>query len=467
MKHYFYEILILFFLFSLTNTATATENEPDHGQSSVKLYSYPTICPSSKDYKVRINGEEAFVYYTSAGSFVALEGEGKIKVEIQTQFPAESIEVFPKRLGIEPEVKVHSIQFEMDAPGKVLCEIPEMEQLFIYADSLDPEKPDPEDENVHYFKEGQVYEVGLLKLKDNQTLYIEGGAVVRGSIHATSAKNVKIAGRGVLDHGYFDGIRGRPRFVLYEDCLQSSIEDIIMIEPSSWMITLYHSDGIHINNIKQLGEGHGSDGVDIVGTDNVLIENSMMRNGDDVIVIKSFDRPQYSETKLNTWDGVKNVLVRNCAVQPNGGGQAFEIGHELTLGPIQNILYENCDVMGVHGFGGVFGIHNSDDAHIKNIMYENIRVDHYYDKLVDFRIVKSRWTHDEDRGSAENIVLKDIDVTVSVYNPGYSISVIGGYDENHMIKNVTFDNFRMNGEKILNADQMDLYVKQAEKIEFK
>ncbi|MGC9344186.1 MAG: hypothetical protein ACP5E3_15900, partial [Bacteroidales bacterium] len=170
MKHYFYEILILFFLFSLTNTATATENEPDHGQSSVKLYSYPTICPSSKDYKVRINGEEAFVYYSSAGSFVALEGEGKIKVEIQTQFPAESIEVFPKRLGIEPEVKVHSIQFEMDAPGKVLCEIPEMEQLFIYADSLDPEKPDPEDENVHYFKEGQVYEVGLLKLKDNQTL---------------------------------------------------------------------------------------------------------------------------------------------------------------------------------------------------------------------------------------------------------------------------------------------------------
>lgn len=437
-------------------------------QSNVVTYDYPNMCPSSKDYKVKINGEEVFAYYTSAGTFVAFEADDSVHVEIWSRVPVKEVNVFPKRYGIEPNTgHHHKIEFDMPAPAKLLLETEGLEQLFFYADPTSKTKPDPNEERVHYFKSGQIYEVGHLHLKDNETLYIEGGAVVRGSIWATSVRNVKISGRGVLDGGYYKGVKNRPRFMLMQDCRDVSIEDIIMIEPQSWMITLYHSDGVHINNIKQLGEGHGSDGIDIVGSDNVHIENCMLRNGDDCVVVKSFSRPQYAEDKLNTWDGVKNVLVTGCAVQSNGGGQAFEIGHELTKGPIQNIKFIDCDVMGVHGQGGVFGIHNSDDAHIKNVTYEKIRVDHFYNKLVDFRIIKSRWTKDEGRGSVENILLKDIDVAVSIYNPGYSISLIGGYDENHKIKNITFDNFRLNGEKVLNADQLDLYVKQADGVVFK
>jgi len=445
----------------------AANDKPEQDDVRVRTYTYPRICPSSDEYRLFVNGEEVFVYYTEAGSFAAFDAEGILDIEIQTSMPVKEMEILPLRLGIEPEIGVHSIKFQMEAPGKLLCEIPEREQLFIYANDMDTEKPSPGDKNVIYFKEGQVYETGLLRLEDNQTLYIEGGAVVRGSVHATSARNVKIAGKGVLDHGYFDGVRGRPRFVLYEDCLNSSIEGIIMIEPNSWMVTLYHSSNIQINDLKQLGSGHGSDGIDIVGTDNVLIENSMLRNGDDCIVVKSFERPQYAETRLNTWDGVQNVMVRNCALQSNGGGQAFEIGHELTKGPIMNIRFTNCDVMGVHGQGGVFGIHNSDDAHIQNVIYEDIRVDHFYNKLVDLRIIKSRWTKDEDRGSASNIHFKNIDIRESIYNPGYSISLIGGYDENHKITNVTFENFVLGGKKIMNADEMDLYIKQAEGVVFK
>ncbi len=471
LKFTFYSFLSL----GLMLNAYANEN-PDksgkefsriHSESGIVKYEYPHICPASKDYKVMINGEELFVYYTSAGSFVAFESKEEVEVEIWTKTPVEDANIAPNRLDIEPEFKEHAITFTMPAPEKIMVEIEGMEQLFIYANDIEENKPDPEDENIHYFKGGQIYEVGELVLNDNETVYIEGGAVVRGNIRSTSAKNVKISGCGVLDHGYYRGIRPRPRFVLFEDCQNVTIEDVIMIEPESWMITLYISDGVNINNIKQLGAGHGSDGVDIVGTNNVHVHNSMLRNGDDCIVIKSFKRAQYAENVLNEWTGVNNVLVTDCAVQSNGGGQAFEIGHELTRGPIQNIKYQNCDVMGVHGQGGVFGIHNSDHAHIENVMYENIRVDHFYNKLVDLRIVKSRWSHDEERGSAENIYFKDIDVKVSIYNPGYSISLIGGYDQNHRIKNVTFDNFRLDGKKITSADQLDLYLKQAEGVRFK
>jgi hypothetical protein len=433
---------------------------------NIRTYNYPTIAPESRDYRVRINGQDAFAYYTSAGTFVAFESDADVEVEVWSHIPAGTVDVYPKRYNIEPEIDGHYIRFTMPVNSKLLLEAPDKEQLFFYADKPVDSKPDPDAEGVHYFREGQIYEAGEIVLGDDEMVYIEGGAVVRGNIRATSARNVKIAGKGVLDHSYYAD-RQRRRHILLEDCLDANINDIIMIEPQTWMITLYHSDRVTIDGIKQLGAGHGSDGVDIVGTDNVMIRNSMLRNGDDCVVVKSFKRPQYVEATLNEWDGVTNVMVTGCAVQANGGGQAFEIGHELMRGPIQNIVFIDNDVMGVHGQGGVFGIHNSDHAHIQNVRYEKIRVDHFYNKLVDLRIIESRWTRDENRGSAQNILFKDIDVTTSIYNPGYSISLIGGYDENHKIKNVTFDNFRLDGVKVTHADQLDLFLKQTENIVFK
>jgi hypothetical protein len=66
-----------------------------------------------------------------------------------------------------------------------------------------------------------------------------------------------------------------------------------------------------------------------------------------------------------------------------------------------------------------------------------------------------------------NIVFRNIDVTQSIYNPGYSMSLIGGYDSQHTAENIIFDNFRLNGVKVTNADQLELYIKQAKDIRFK
>jgi hypothetical protein len=50
---------------------------------------------------------------------------------------------------------------------------------------------------VLFFKAGQIYEIGELALQDNQTLYIEGGAVVKGCLRTIGAQNVTVRGRGV------------------------------------------------------------------------------------------------------------------------------------------------------------------------------------------------------------------------------------------------------------------------------
>ncbi|NJK86230.1 MAG: hypothetical protein HC906_09920 [Bacteroidales bacterium] len=149
------------------------------------------------------------------------------------------------------------------------------------------------------------------------------------------------------------------------------------------------------------------------------------------------------------------------------GGQALEIGHELRTSTIKNVRFIDCDILGVHGYGGVFGIHNADRATVTDILYENIRVEHHYNKLIDMKVVKSMWGKDEERGQIRNIVFRNIDVAISQYNPGYSPSLIGGFDSKHTVENVTFENFRLNGKLVRSADELDLYVKQAHKITFK
>ena len=92
--------------------------------------------------------------------------------------------------------------------------------------------------------------------------------------------------------------------------------------------------------------------------------------------------------------------------------------------------------------------------------------DFVFEKL-NFAIIKSRYFKHEERGKIQNVMFRNIDVTVSTYNPGYSISTIGGYDANHLVENIVFDNLKLDGKKVLNADQLDLFTKQVKGIVFK
>jgi hypothetical protein len=64
------------------------------------------------------------------------------------------------------------------------------------------------------------------------------------------------------------------------------------------------------------------------------------------------------------------------------------------------------------------------------------------------------------------VTLRDIDVAKSVFNPGYTCSVIGGRDVQHTIQGVRFENFRLDGKTVPTPDEMDLYCKHATDITF-
>lgn len=458
-------LLGLLSIFQLGFAADLAQITPNNQSdtSNVICYTYPRFSPKSTDYKVRVNNKNVFVYHTSAAPFAAFACNGPVTVEIEMPNVANNVTVNPLKHGIKANIDGNRVSFQLPKPMSVAVEVNGMPQLYIYANPIDLTPPSVSDSNVKYFKAGQIYEVGELRLKDNETLYIEGGAVVRGCIKASSAKNVRITGSGILDGGYYRKGIDEERSIVLKDCENAVIENIIMIEPSSWMIVVGNSQDVTVQNVKQLGFVSSSDGIDIVGSKKIRVYDCFFRNGDDCVAIKSLDLGKYG----NFSQDVEDVEIRGCSFICYSGGHALEIGHELRTATVRNIRFIDCDILGVHGFGGVFGIHNSDRAVVSNILYENIRVEHYYDKLIDMRIIRSRYFQDKERGQARDIIFRNIAVTVSPYNPGYSVSTIGGYDAKHLIQNVTFENFTLNGVKVVNADQLDLFTKQVSNFKFK
>jgi hypothetical protein len=447
---------------------TATLPSSDSPGGRVEAYPYPRLCPRSTTFKVRGGGQELFVYHTSAGDFATFGSQGSVVIEIEAPRAAQSVRIAPARHGIKPTLEGNLIRFTLPAPQNLWVEIEGLDSLFIFAQDADQKVPKPDDPGVKYFRGGQVYEVGELRLHDNETLYLEGGAVVRGCIRATGARNVRIAGPGVLDGSYYRRGVDAHRSVVLEGCRDSRVEDIIMIEPTAWMVVLGACQDVVVRNVRELGSLGSTDGVDIVGSRRIRVENCFCRNGDDCIVIKSLDlRAHGRDATLDYSADVEDIEVSGCALMAYIGGQAMEIGHELRTGSVGNIRFRDCDVLAVHGHGGVFGIHNADRATVSDVLYENIRVEHHYEKLLDFRVIKSRWSKDEERGQIRNVTLRNIDVAISVFNPGYSCSVIGGLDSQHTVEHVRFEQFRKAGRLVTCADEMDLYSKQASDITFR
>jgi polygalacturonase len=185
--------------------------------------------------------------------------------------------------------------------------------------------------------------------------------------------------------------------------------------------------------LRQISDQGGRDGIDIVGSRGVRVHDCFLRNGDDNIAVKALDVRRFASGCQDSpgdfdgdWTGpVHDILVEDCAFYNDCGGCAMEIGYETRTDSMADITFRNIDVMAVHQFGSVFGIHNGDRARVENVRWENIRVKHHYDKLIDFRVLHSRWNRDAERGTIRNISLKNIRVQESVYNEGYSVSLIG------------------------------------------
>jgi len=436
---------------------------------------FPEVLARSAVFHITADGLPLDVLEHSAADYSSFECEGSVRIEVALPSAPGKVVIRPLRHDIQAEIEGRRLRFTLAGPQYIQIEIEGLPLLYLYA--LPPAPEAPSGPNVKRFEGGKIHDAGEIILGSGDVCWIEAGAVVRGNVRAVAASGIRIGGYGVLDGGIWQE-RGetRRKAISFDACTDSRVENILMLSPSSWMVVLGGCSDVEVSGVRQIADNYGSDGVDIVGSRRIRITGCMLHNGDDNIAVKAIYRNPTGQgvTVLapgqahGDWNStVEDVLVSGCAFYCINGGSAMEIGYETSTDHIRNIRFEDIDVLGVHSFGSVFGIHTGDRALVENITWDNIRVEHHYDKLVDLRVVWSRWNRDSEHGSVRSIGFRNIRVAQIPPNIGYTLSVIAGFDAAHPVSDVLFEDFELGGRQVANADQLDLVTRHAHQILFR
>jgi hypothetical protein len=410
-------------------------------EASLVIYKAPPDAGSAPEFEVEVNGQPIFVYNTRPAALACFSFEGKVDIQVTFLSPVSGFDIRPKSRNIHAELYRNQLRFSIDKPENLSIEINGniKRPLFLFANPPEKDIPDRKDKNVIWFEGGKIHTPGEVLIGDNQTVYIEGGAVVRGHFMTDQARNIKILGRGILDNSFY--AKGEQRPIEINQCENVLIEGIIITESRHWSCASFASRHVTYRNLKIVSDNDWDDGIDIVGSRDVLVDNCFIRTKDDCIAIKA--GVNYF-TDFFSGANVDRVVVQHSVLWNGLWGNGMEIGFETRADTIKNIVFRNCDLIHVEGPEGTFTIHNGDRAVVKNVLYEDIRVEDSHGWLVDFRILKSVYTKDTLRGRVEDIVFRNIHVE----GESYPCSQIIGFDEEHTIKRITFDNFLIHGDRI-------------------
>lgn len=484
---------------SLLATVTAARaDKPTPGAEKsetplVTTYPGPEGEESSEDYQVEVNGKPVFVYrarvsavpfnqvwpghqrpldQTEVASFAYWDTAGPVTVEVISKRPVETVAVRPTSYGIRPTVEGHRIVFQILRPRQLVVEVNGTHRaLHLFANPPEKKAPKPTDAKARYFRYfgPGVHDAGNIELRSHETVYIAGGAVVHGFIQGTKVSDVEILGRGILDVSRFErtGRFDASGAIALRKCANVTIEGIVIRDPNIWTVIVAGCRDVSIGNVKLIGLWrYNTDGINLVNSQDVSIENCFIRSFDDSLVIKGMKHwMDYSDMP------VRNVTVAGCVIW-NDWGKAMEIGLETCAPEIRDVAFEDCDVIRTGSVA--MNIANGDRATVSNVRYENIRVEideaayppriqrrleEKYDlekgphcpRLLSFTVPKYNeyYSEDQQRGRIQGVLVKDVSVTGN-HHPWSSLA---GHDAEHGVEDVTIENLRVGGKPVRSAEE--------------
>ena len=426
----------------------------------MKTYTHPPGLARNPAAGLTINGLAVETLATGAADFsiVAMEpADFPARVEIKAP---PTTRIRPLSADIACSATDGRVAFTLPRPMKLSVDPGDGSRPhYLFANPPETAPPAPGTPGVIALPPGEITEMPLLEMEDGQTLYLPGGSVFKGRIHVKGKSDILICGHGIFDGSLYGGATGE-RFpsIILERCTRALVEDITMVRPSRWMLVLAASRGVTVRNLKQIGEVLCSDGIDILGSSDVLVEDCFLHNNDDCIAVKAFElgAKNVDGVRIDARENIENILVQRCTMANWNGGNAMEIGHELSVDSVRGVTFRDIDVLHVHGHGAVFAIHDCDRATISDIVYDNIRVEHCYDKFIDFRITKSYYSTDAERGHIRGVELRNIHWDRSRYNSGYTVSIIRGADAGHAVEDVRIADFFLDGRRVENLDELEI-----------
>ncbi|MBO7296247.1 MAG: hypothetical protein J6V39_03220, partial [Clostridia bacterium] len=340
---------------------------------------------------------------------------------------------------------------------------------------------------------GGEHHIGSIELTDNDTVYIDAGAVVYGSFYAICAENIRILGNGIIDGSKEErtsetsllaydyekpvpqdkqGIRAflHARRVLrgnlrFYRCKNVSIEGVVCRDSASFSIIAAGCENVSIENVKCIGMWrYNSDGIDLFNCTGVSVRNCFLRNFDDCMVIKG----------ICGWDDVpnRNITVEGCVLWCDWG-RALEIGAETNAPAFYHIVFSDCDV--IHGSTMQLDIQHHNRAEIHHVTFENIRVEYTQHQLSDLGQQSDEqeyqntdpvrhpillnvalydmglFAKDGKHGCVHDILFRDIYVLTDAPMP-MPMSIFAGLDEQHSVKDVRIEGLYFNKERVTDAN---------------
>jgi hypothetical protein len=432
---------------------------------------------------------------TELAGFAYWGMSGPVTVEVISKRPFKSVAVRPSSRGIRPVVKGQRITFRLVRPGQVAVELDGLHHaLFLFGDAPEAGVPNPGDPNVLYFGAG-VHRPGKIYLKNGQTVYVAGGAVVYGAIEGRGVSGVRILGRGIIDSSEFG--RGELGGCIHlSDSSDVKIDGVILRDPEVWCLNAFSCRNLAISDVKLIGLWrYNSDGIDICNSQGVTVSNSFVRSFDDAMVLKGISWGK----EAHNLRPLRNIRMSGLVVWCDWG-RSLEIGAETSTPEIADVVYRDIDI--IHSTHIAMDIQASDRAAVHDIRYENIRVEvddsnlvpalqtqrgekynpmpgaplepctgctireangPYVPNLFVIILDKLFYSHDQERGTVRDVTFKDISVTGKPIMP----SSFTGFDAEHDVRGVTIENLRFNGRPITNAGDAHLRIgKYVEDVRF-
>jgi len=480
----------IFLLTALLLCASVIAIAVPHNNLQNRLMTYPAPegTELSPDYSIEVNGMTVPIYpvktqhHDKKYSIAYFDFEGEVTVKISSVKPLNNLKVLPDKYGITPTVNGNEAVFTINSHFNISfepdgCNSP----LLLFTNPIETDIPDINDPNVVYFGPGEHDpEGGLIKLSDNQTLYIAGGAVLNAGIEA-SGDNITIRGRGILDGSDWDHNAGPTDYMINaRDCNNLVLKDIILQGSYYWTVVPQRCDRVLVHNLRLAGSRVGNDdGVNPCNSSNVTIRNCFFRTDDDSISPKGITRAGGEQNSKS----VENILVENCTFWVDFAN-VFRIATESSCPALRNFTARNIDVIHFPDRDRVqiFWLHPTGEMAMENLVFENIRIN----GEIPYNLIKMTPAFQltgtrpmiaptpnniakgpgrrgmGSRGYGEfvvvpsngpyihNVVFRNISTYGKTVNPENKGGVIflQGLDDNHNVSEVTFDNVTYYGSPI-------------------
>ena len=428
----------------LTGTATGAKVEVAGAPQGISLNNDFTVKvrPEGKSkwvlvptYLVKVDEVRETKHHVEHASMATFDFSEKVEIAVTyNKGEIDSARVRPLSYDIPFTIEGNTLQFSLKKPANLSVEVNGdiFHNLHLFANPLDTFKVDKKNPDLIYFGPGIHHvEGGEFRIPSGKTVYVAGGAVMMGRMLIENVHDVKLLGRGIIDPSVKMGIRIANSRNVY-------VEGLVATQCATG-----GSDSVTIRNVKVISYFGWGDGMNVFSSRNVLFDRVFCRTSDDCTTVYG--------TRLGFEGPSSNITMQNSTLWADVAHPIFIGIHGNVDKPeiLENLNYVNIDILDHKekqlNYQGCLAINAGDENLIRNVRFEDIRIENFRQgQLVNLRIFfNEKYCKAPGRG-IENVVFKNVSYTGN----RAEISVIEGYDAQRKVRNIRFENLRINGQII-------------------